>query len=132
MIPSPKFIDKLEDNQIFVFGSNQSGIHGAGAAKQALKKFGAIYGQGFGFQGKSFAIPTKDHYIQTLPLYLIDYFVDRFLQIAKVHKNNYEFLVTEIGCGLAGYKVEDIAPMFKDAPNNVLLPESFINYLNNK
>jgi hypothetical protein len=114
---------------IFVFGSNRAGRHGAGAAKYALEKHGAIYGQGEGLQGNSYAIPTKDFFIQTLPLSEIQKHVDTFLHYARLMPN-LTFNVTAIGCGLAGYKAEDIAPMFADAPTNCILPERFKGWIN--
>ena len=109
---------------IFVFGSNLAGRHGAGAALFARQKHGAIYGQGTGLQGNSYALPTKDMYIRTLPLQDIKKHVDVFIQFAK---DNYEmvFQVTRIGCGLAGYSETQIAPMFKDAPMNCILPDGW-------
>ena len=108
---------------IFVFGSNEAGRHGAGAAK-AAKKHGAIYGQGRGRQGDSYAIPTKDKHLETRPLHAIALDVQIFIQYANEHPE-LTFEVTRIGCGLAGYKYSDIAPMFKDAPSNCNLPEGW-------
>lgn len=102
---------------IFVFGSNLAGIHGAGAARSALAMFGAVWGVGVGLQGRSYAIPTKDERIQTLPLNRIRPYVDQFLEFARAHPEM-NFQVTRIGCGLAGYTDSDIAPMFKEAPDN--------------
>lgn len=112
---------------IFVFGSNLAGVHGAGTALYARKHHGAIYGQGIGLQGNSYGIPTKDLYIRTLPLDVIEHYVDKFIQFAK---DNHEmvFQVTRIGCGLAGYTDKQIAPMFKNAPSNCLLPEGWRDY----
>lgn len=114
----------LKTTSIFVFGSNLAGRHGKGAALYARKHCGAIYGQGWGLQGTSFAIPTKDENLKTLPLSEIKVWVDRFIDFAS--KNNLHFNLTPIGCGLAGYSPEDIAPMFKDAPPNVVKPKEFI------
>ncbi len=104
---------------IFVFGSNTAGRHGAGAALTALRRFGAIPAQGEGLQGRSYGIPTKDRKLRVLPLYSVAHYVERFLNFAQ---NNPElnFYVTRIGTGLAGYKDEDIAPMFvsEEAPEN--------------
>ena len=109
---------------IFVFGSNLLGIHGAGAAKHAVKHFGAVMGVGVGRRGNSYAIPTKETPYRTLSLNDIQPYVTEFLDYAK--KRYWEaFFVTKIGCGLAGYCPEDIAPMFKGAPDNVNLPEEF-------
>ena len=109
---------------IFVFGSNLAGIHGAGAALYARKHHGAILGQGIGLQGDSYAIPTKDKKIKTLPLEQIKPYVDEFILFAKSHPE-LTFQVTRIGCGLAGYTDKDISPMFKDAPANCNLPDGW-------
>ena len=109
---------------IFVFGSNEAGRHGKGAALTARFSHSAIYGQGYGRQGNSFAIPTKDHQLRTLPLDRIQDYVDKFFAYARVNDKE-QFNVTRIGCGFAGYKDEDIAPMFKDAPQNCLLPDQW-------
>jgi hypothetical protein len=110
--------------KIFVFGSNLAGIHGAGAAAFAVKNHGAIWAQGVGLQGSSYGIPTKDFNIRTLPLAKVNYYVEDFIAFAKKHPEM-TFNVTAIGCGLAGYTPEQIAPMFKNAPQNCTLPESF-------
>ena len=127
---TPDDITELGENEIFVFGSNESGIHGAGAAKAALV-FGAQIGVGFGHKGQTFAIPTKDWRIIKLPIKYIKPYVERFIEYATVMKP-YLFLVTKIGCGLAGYEVKDIAPLFKSAINipNIYLPEEFWEYYN--
>ena len=117
-------IKSLKENQIFVFGSNLAGIHGAGAAYTASRSFGAQYGVGIGFTGMCYAIPTKDRKLQTLPLETIKNFVTVFLARARNHPE-LEFLVTPIGCGLAGYHPQQIAPFFEGAPNNVCLPKEF-------
>lgn len=124
---TPVNITQLEPNQIFVFGSNEAGYHGKGAAFIARKKFGAVQYIGFGLTGKCYAIPTKDASIRSLPLTIINVYVDQFIEYAKKHPD-YIFLVTKIGCGLAGYKPEDIAPMFKKALTieNIYLPKEFI------
>ena len=115
-------------NKIFVFGSNLSGIHGAGAARFALEKKGAIMGQPFGMQGDSFAIPTKDKTIRhTLPLDEIKVYVNRFIDFARTQTDRRHapliYQVTCIGCGLAGLKHGDIAPMFRMATKNVLFDD---------
>lgn len=107
--------------QIFVFGSNLAGRHGKGSAKAARLSWGAIYGQGVGRQGDSYAIPTKDHSLKTLPLDTIKGHVSNFLDYARTHPH-LEFIVVRIGCGLAGYVDAEIAPFFKNAPNNCKLP----------
>lgn len=125
------FVTKLEPNQIFVFGSNLKGIHGKGAAKTALK-WGAKWGQAKGLQGRTYAIPTKDASIRrTLTVEEIKPFVDEFIVFAKEHPE-LTFLVTEIGCGLAGYEPIKIAPLFSEAKtvDNILLPESFWEVIN--
>lgn len=116
-----------DKRKIFVFGSNLAGRHGAGAALFARKNHGAIYGRGVGLQGNSFAIPTKDKSITTLPLPRIREYVDAFIVFAKANPLM-EFEVTRIGCGLAGYTDSDIAPMFKDAPKNCTLPKGWKEY----
>lgn len=114
---------------VFVFGSNLAGIHGAGAAEYAMKHYGAKRGIGKGFASPtSYAIPTKDDRIRTLSLDLIRKHVGEFLSDACVHKTK-TFDVTAIGTGLAGYTVAQIAPMFANAPPNVRLPKQFIDYL---
>lgn len=102
---------------MFVYGANLAGRHGKGAALYAVRHYGAIYGQGIGRQGQSYAIPTKDLRLKTLPLEAIRVFVLQFLVYAKQHPE-LDFQVTRIGCGLAGYRVSDIEPMFKNAPAN--------------
>jgi hypothetical protein len=109
---------------IFVFGSNTSGRHGKGAALHARRHCGARYGQGEGLQGSSYAIPTKDDDLRTLPLARIKASVDRFLAFARANPMM-TFEVTPIGCGLAGYEPEQIAPMFRNPPINVFLPVVF-------
>jgi hypothetical protein len=102
-------------NSVFCFGSNWAGRHGAGAALTAATYHGAIEGQGEGLQGSSYAIPTMDRHIQTLPLMLIEQNVNRFLLFANMNPNM-GFQITRIGCGQAGYTNEQIAPMFQLAP----------------
>ena len=109
---------------VFVFGSNLAGRHGKGAALYAKQHYGAIYGQGSGPQGDSYAIPTKSAKLTTLPLSMIAQYVDEFLAYAEAHPET-TFLVTRIGCGLAGYQDHQIAPMFRDAPENCKLPEGW-------
>lgn len=102
---------------IFVFGSNLAGRHGKGAAKYAREREGAIYGVGVGRQGNSYAIPTKGHRLEILPLETIRGYVAQFIKYAKVHPE-LEFKVTRIGCGLAGYTPADMIPLFANAPDN--------------
>jgi hypothetical protein len=108
----------------FVFGSNLAGIHGAGAARAAFEDWGAERGVGVGPTGMAYAIPTKDENINTLPLSDIAYYIDDFLMYVDKHPE-IQFLVTRVGCGLAGYKDEDIAPMFFGAPRNVQFSTSW-------
>lgn len=109
------------DELIFVFGSNLLGHHGAGAALHAMRHWDAEYGVGIGRTGQSWAIPTKDEHINTLPLTAIEWYVHAFLAYAYKRKT-LEFQVTAIGCGLAGYHKGEIAPMFAGAPLNCHLP----------
>lgn len=118
---TPEKITELKDGEIFVFGSNLAGHHAGGAARMARKFFGAISGQGVGLQGQSYAIPTMQGGVDTIKPY-----VDEFIAFAKSHPE-LTFLVTRIGCGIAGFKDSEIAPLFKDATNvsNITLPETF-------
>lgn len=127
---TPDKITVLQSNEVFVFGANERGIHRAGAALQAYKYFGAIMNQGFGLQGSSFGIPTKDKYIKTLPLNKIKVYV----QMAEAMFIAYpmlNFLVTKIGCGLADYTPTDIAPLFTVSYQlpNVYMPKEFIEII---
>jgi hypothetical protein len=106
---SDKWITKLSKNEIFVFGSNLAGAHGGGAAAIAHKKFGAVWGQGVGLHGQTYAIPTMQGGVETIKPY-----IDEFLSFAKAHPE-LKFLVTEIGCGIAGFTVNEIAPLFRAA-----------------
>lgn len=121
---TPDFITELGPNDIFVFGSNLAGAHAGGAARLANQKFGAIWGQGVGLQGNSYAIPTMQGGIETIKPY-----VDSFIEFAKSHPE-LTFYVTKIGCGIAGFK-EDIAPLFITAINipNIRLPEDFVDII---
>ena len=128
---TPENITHLEPNQIFVYGANEKGVHGAGAAKLALR-WGAKMGQ-YGLVGQTYGIPTKDHNIRTLPLDKIQLHVNDFLATA-FSQPEYEFLLTKIGCGLALYEPKDIAPLFKTVKTtgvfeNVILPEEFHKYI---
>lgn len=119
---SPDFITELKENEIFVFGSNLEGMHGGGAARLAYNKFGAIWGQGVGLQGQSYGIPTMHGGVEAIKPY-----VDEFIEFAKSHPE-LTFLVTRIGCGIAGFRDEEIAPLFKECIeiDNVILPISFV------
>jgi hypothetical protein len=128
---------------VFVFGSNESGIHGAGAAEHAENFHGAISGQAFGYQHNclsalannsairhSFAIPTKDPGIfKRLRLKEIEAYIRAFKRFALYYQT-LRFDVTRIGCGLAGYEDKDIAPFFLEHPSNVILPQEWVDYLN--
>ncbi|WP_297300463.1 hypothetical protein [uncultured Brachyspira sp.] len=127
-------ITQLEDDEVFVFGSNTQGVHGGGAARTAMN-WGAIYGQAYGLQGKTFAIPTVDYTKSgKMAVSEIKKYVDKFLDFALNHKDK-KFLVTEIGCGIAGFKIEEMAELFrealKDKYDNVYLPQRFVDYLKN-
>lgn len=126
MTYTPDNIDELKACEIFVFGSNEAGFHGAGAARDAEELFGARMGIGRGLVGQTYAIATKDKFLYTLPLLAIDAQVKTFLMFAARYLEK-TFLVTPIGCGLAGYQPSDIAPMFLNRPitPNVILPKSF-------
>ena len=117
---TPEFITELAPKEIFVFGSNAQGMHMGGAARVAVEQFGAVWGQGEGLQGRSYAIPTMEGLGNLAPA------VERFVAFARQHPD-LTFLVTPIGCGIAGYRPEQIAPMFAEAAPlpNVFLPMSF-------
>lgn len=117
-----------QGDEIFVFGSNEAGRHGAGAAKQAIS-FGAIYGCGYGLQGRSYAIPTKDENIRVLPLSEIEDYVNIFLAEAWISLGKTKYFMTRIGCGLAGYTDDQIAPLFRCAPTNINFPQNWKPYL---
>lgn len=122
-------ITRLAPNEIFVFGSNLQGMHGGGAARMAYENFGAVWGKGVGLYGQSYAIPTMQGGVETIKPY-----VDDFLLFVQRH-SELDFLVTEIGCGIAGFTPRDIAPLFfkaiEDDIRNVYLPESFYEVYNN-
>jgi hypothetical protein len=122
------YIQKLESNQIFVFGSNLNGYHGGGAAKTAMDKFGAVWGVGVGIQGQSYAIPTMHGGPAAIQPY-----VNQFIEFAR-HNPNKQFLVTPIGCGIAGFTPAEMAPLFKEAVTipNIYLPQSFWSILEDK
>ena len=122
---TPERITELKPNEIFVFGSNLAGAHAGGAARLAYEHFGAKWGQGVGFQGQSYAIPTMQGGVETVKPY-----VDKFIEFAKQHPNC-KFHVTRIGCGIAGFSANDIAPLFQNAFDleNILLPRDFVEIL---
>ena len=123
---TPHFIQALLEDEVFVFGSNLEGMHLGGAAHVAYSKFGAVMGQGVGMQGQSYGIPTMQGGVETIVPY-----VDEFIEFAKQNPDIY-FYVTRIGCGIAGFKDEEIAPLFRNAleVDNICLPQSFIDLLN--
>lgn len=122
---TPELIERLQPNEVFVFGSNVNGQHCSGAARMAFDRFGAVWGKGVGIQGNSYAIPTMQGDLNLLHLY-----VDDFIDYAATHPY-LMFLVTRIGCGIAGYRDNQIAPLFQKALScrNIVLPYSFARYL---
>ena len=132
---TPENIQELKENEIFVFGSNLAGKHGAGAALLAKNRFGAKFGIGVGLMGQSYAFPTKNYNIQTLPIesnnsICIKQFVEPLLELIKSSPSKH-FYITELGCGLAGYTPNDIAPLFKgfEELENCSLPQRFIDII---
>lgn len=122
---TPEKISTLGSKEIFVFGSNLAGRHAGGAARVALNRFGAIWGQGEGLQGNSYAIPTMQGGVETIRPY-----VERFIRFAK-KEQALTFYVTKIGCGIAGFQIEEIAPLFEEAVHlsNIRLPKEFVDCL---
>ena len=122
---TPEFITQLKADEVFVFGSNLAGMHGGGAAYIAFKQFGAVMGCGVGLRGQSYAIPTMQGGVETIKPY-----VDDFIAFAKEHPELF-FYVTRIGCGIAGFRDKEIAPLLKEALvlKNVCLPETFVKVL---
>lgn len=118
---TPQYVNDLSENEIFVFGSNLAGAHGGGAARLAYRRWRAVWGQGVGLQGKCYAIPTMHGGPEAIRPY-----VDEFVAFARSHPDM-KFLVTEIGCGIAGFSPSDIAPLFAGAVDvdNIYLPERF-------
>ena len=125
---TPENITELEPDDIFVFGSNLEGMHLGGAARTAVEKFGAIMGQGVGIQGQSYTIPTMQGGVDTIKPY-----VDQFIDLAREWDQN-TFYITRIGCGIAGFRDEEIAPLFRDALSlyNVRLPRRWVEILQNE
>ena len=122
---TPDYITELKPDEVFVFGSNLAGMHGGGAAYVAFRQFGAVMGCGVGLRGQSYAIPTMQGGVETIKPY-----VDDFIAFAKVHPELF-FFVTRIGCGIAGFRDKEIAPLFAEAIGleNVCLPETFVKAL---
>lgn len=122
---TPENILSLNPNEVFVFGSNLEGLHGGGAARHAYKHFGAEWGVGVGSTGQCYAIPTMKGGVSSIAIY-----IDEFVEYAKSHPTKL-FFVTKIGCGIAGYSISDIAPLFKEAygVTNIVLPLEFVEIL---
>lgn len=125
---TPDRISALGRSEIFVFGSNLRGFHGGGAAFIAMARFGAVYGQGVGLQGNSYAIPTMQGDVGTIRPY-----VDEFIEYAK-SRPELTFYVTKIGCGIAGFRAEQIAPLFAGAMAvaNIRLPREFADIISSR
>jgi len=126
MRETPENITSLRYDEIFVFGANTAGKHGAGAARFAMNNFGAKYGVGHGFTGQCYALPTKNEKIKTMCLSVINLYVFNMICKAKDYPDK-KFLVTKIGCGLAGLTPREVAPMFVEAIDckNIYLPREF-------
>lgn len=122
---TPENITSLGPDEVFVFGSNLAGNHAGGAARVARERFGAVMGQGVGMQGQSYAIPTMQGGVETIKPY-----VDEFIALAREWDQT-TFWVTRIGCGIAGFTDEEIAPLFAEALDlyNVRLPKSFVDII---
>lgn len=122
---TPELITDLKADEVFVFGSNLAGMHGGGAAYVAFRKFGAVMGCGVGLRGQSYAIPTMQGGVETIKPY-----VDEFIAFATAHPELF-FYVTRIGCGIAGFRDKEIAPLFAAAIGipNICLPETFVKNL---
>jgi hypothetical protein len=124
MRTTPDPLLELQDKEVFVFGSNLGGRHGAGAARYALENFGAIYGMGHGLQGRSYAFPTLDQNLKQLDSKLLSRFALTFYHTAA-NWPHYVFMLTKVGCGLAGYTEAEMKWYFKFAPDNVVKPEGW-------
>ncbi len=125
---TPNFIQTLQPDEVFVFGSNLEGNHAGGAARVAEEKFGAIWGQGVGLQGQSYAIPTMHGGVDAVAPYVYE-----FIKFAKENQDKF-FYVTRVGCGIAGFRDKEIAPLFAEAIDivNVCLPKSFVEIIKGK
>jgi len=128
---TPNNITKLKKNEIFVFGSNLLGNHAGGAARFAAEKFGAINGQGIGLQGKSYALPTLDTTMDKLSLKQMASYVSE-LQVCAINNPKLTFLITEVGCGIAGFTHQEVAPLFASLAgiDNFALPQAFVDVIN--
>lgn len=133
---TPEKITKLKPNEIFVFGSNINGIHGAGAARLAKLKFGAVWGCGRGWMGQTYAVPTREFTQgKGFETFDIDEIEEEIVSLEGFIMLNpdKEFLITKIGCGLAGLKIDQVAPLFESISKlpNVSLPKEFWDIINN-
>ena len=126
-----QFVHLNDQNSIFVFGSNEAGYHGAGAASYAHKKLDAKFHLGYGRSGSCFAVPTKDHKIRTLPLGSVRAYIQDFIIYAEADWTNL-YKVTQLGCGLAGFTAEQIAPMFTRAPINCIFDTAWLEWFPDK
>jgi hypothetical protein len=128
---TPENVRELREHQCILIGTNESGIHGAGIAKFAMDHWGARLNQGYGLMGQCFGLPTKDWDIESLPLKSIEFYVERYKSWTQIPRNyKWQHLVTKVGCGLAGFSVPDIAPMFKDFVKyrNIWMPKDFLDF----
>ena len=125
---TPACITSLKPGEVFVFGSNLAGMHAGGAARVAWQRFGAVWGQGVGLQGQSYAIPTMQGGVDTIRPY-----VEEFIAFAKT-RPDLHFYVTRIGCGIAGFSDEEMVPLFAEAigSDNIVLPQTFVEILLSK
>jgi len=115
--------------EIFVFGSNLAGIHGAGAARAAYDHYGAVWGRGLGVFGLSYALPTKNHLIDSLHFECVKAFIEQFAYFSRSNYQTQKYFVTRVGCGLAGYQNSDIAPLFKGVADNCNMPIEWKEWL---
>lgn len=122
MNSTPENITELQPDDVFCFGSNALGEHYGGAARYAYDHFGAIWGRGEGIQGQSYAIPTLSKAMKPYSISMLERITGTFIYYAKQHPEK-TFLLTKVGCGIAGFSEAEIAPLFKYAPRNVVKPE---------
>ena len=130
---TPENIEQLQENEVFVFGSNENGNHAGGAARVAVEKFGAVMGQAEGMQGQSYAIPTLDKEMKQVSEEALREYIERFRKYADEHKE-LTFYMTKIGCGIAGFDVEYMAKVMKsfDFSFNVVMPKEFYKIITYK
>lgn len=124
---TPERITELGEGEIFVFGSNLNGYHAGGAARMAASNFGAKFGQGEGLQGQSYALPTLSKDMKRLPIEQLESSLDRLIECANKN-SDLTFFMTKVGCGIAGFKVGQIAQLFfdREIPENIVLPREFV------